>query len=98
MSAKEEIQAILNDEEKFNGVTKEAFDAFDQNGSGELEPNELRQALNQIADQFGGEHLDDEKFFEELKKLDKDSDSKINFDEFKPIIAKFLQDAIAMLG
>ena len=97
MSAKEEIQATLNDEEKLNGVAKQAFDAFDENGSGELEPNELRQALNQIADGLSAEHLNDEQFLEELKRIDKDGDAKINFDEFKPITIKFLQDVVNRL-
>jgi len=97
MSAKEEIQAILNDEQKFNELAKEAFDAFDKDSSGELEANELRDAMNKIADGFCAEHLSDQKFIEELKKLDKDGNSKINFDEFKPVAAKFLQDFIAVL-
>jgi len=97
MPSKEELQGILNDEEIFNNFAKDIFDAFDKEGSGELEQNELRDAMNELADTICTGHLSDEKFIEELKKLDKDGNSKINFDEFKPVAAKFLQDFIAVL-
>ena len=97
MSARDIYQGMLGNEQSLNQFTKGIFDDYDKDGSGELEVSEFREALNQIANLFCLEHLNDEQFLEELKRIDKDGDAKINFDEFKPITIKFLQDVVNRL-
>jgi len=94
MSARDIYQGMLGNEQSLNQFTKGIFDDYDKDGSGELEVSEFREALNQIANLFCLEHLNDEQFLEQLKRIDKDDDAKINLDEFKPVAVDLLKGLI----
>ena len=59
-------------------VVVAAFQAFDDDGSGELEGDELRSALGQL-----GFDLTDHQFKDVLKRLDTDSSGTVDLEEFK---------------
>merc|ERR1711900_56410 len=56
---------------------KEAFDMFDKDGSGSIEPKELMDAMKKL----GFDH-DNEIVYQMIGDLDKDRSGEIEFDEF----------------
>lgn len=53
MSAKQEIENILNDEEKLGALTKLAFDKIDTNRNGYIELPEMTAILREVASEVG---------------------------------------------
>ena len=63
-------------------VVEELFTALDVDHSGFLEQKEVRQIAEQLHGKVGGSQaFNDEAFLEAFKKLDKNGDGKIAFDE-----------------
>jgi len=61
---------------------RRVFDAIDTDGSGDIDMDELRQAIQLVR----GEEIDDEVLKKMIKFGDTDGDAEVSFDEFKAII------------
>ncbi|CEO95687.1 EF-hand domain-containing protein [Plasmodiophora brassicae] len=55
----------------------EAFNLFDTDGTGEIDPQELKQAMQSL-----GYDVKNQMVYQVLESLDKDGDKRINFNEF----------------
>jgi Ca2+-binding EF-hand superfamily protein len=89
-----DIQEILNNPEKFNEVAKSVFDGVDTDGSGQIDAQELENAMNQIASDIGTDPPSKENVAEVLKHLDTDGSGKISFIEFKALVKLILEAMI----
>jgi len=71
-------QANMTMEDELRG----AFNVFDQDGSGYISAQELKQVLENL-----GESLTDEEVDEMMKEADLDSDGQVSFEEFVKMMA-----------
>ena len=53
MTARQEIESILSDDEKLGTLSKLAFDKIDSNRNGYIEISELTQILREVASEVG---------------------------------------------
>ena len=68
--------------EELTGVVRELFTALDKDGSKFLERNEVREIAHQLHGKIGGENeFNEEAFDAAFKKLDKNGDGQIAFEE-----------------
>uniref|UniRef100_A0A7S3N8D9 EF-hand domain-containing protein n=1 Tax=Euplotes harpa TaxID=151035 RepID=A0A7S3N8D9_9SPIT len=94
----DQIQEILDDENKLKEVTTEAFNAVDTDGSGSLDKSEVGKCLQELASIISDpEHPLPEPTQDDIdqafSKLDTSGDGKISVDEFS-IFVKILLTAI----
>ena len=86
----DQIQAILNDEEKFTEVCRAAFDEVDTDKSGEIERAEFAVALENLAKDLDMEAPTEERIDEVLATLDTDKSGALSFAEFKEFVRQIL--------
>ena len=74
----------------FDGLSKEedakcyeAFSAFDKDGSGEIDANELRIVLEMM-----GQKTTEEEIFRMIAEADAENTGRINYGQFKRVIAE----------
>eukprot|EP00825_Cyclidium_porcatum_P007961 TRINITY_DN1399_c0_g1_i3.p1 TRINITY_DN1399_c0_g1~~TRINITY_DN1399_c0_g1_i3.p1 ORF type:complete len:102 (+),score=35.93 TRINITY_DN1399_c0_g1_i3:235-540(+) len=91
MSKNIAIKDILNDKEKLKQITKTAFDAVDNDGSGFLELNELENVMKTVAKDVGASEPTTEEVKEIMKELDTNGDQKISLEEFQVLIEQVLE-------
>ena len=79
-----------DDEDTVDGLTKEeeakcfeAFSAFDKDGSGEIDANELRIVLEMM-----GQKTTEEEIFRMIAEADASNTGEIDFKQFKRVIAE----------
>ena len=95
MSAKAEVEKVLNNEEQLTQLCKAAFDSVDEDGSGYLEKPEMMKVMGQVAGDVGCEPPSEQQVEEVMKELDQNQDGKISFEEFKVLIVEVLKGLVA---
>lgn len=90
MDAKQKIQNILNNENKFNQVARVAFDSVDTDKSGQIDSKELETVMKQVAADMEADPPSSADIKEVLDHLDSDKSGKLSFDEFKVLIRDVL--------
>ncbi|XP_077987326.1 calmodulin-alpha-like [Glandiceps talaboti] len=73
---------MLHESESDQGL-KEAFNVFDKDGDGYINPTELRQIMSNL-----GEKMSDDEFKEMLAEIDEDGDGRVSYDEFVQMMTK----------
>ena len=68
-----------------------AFDAIDTDKSGEIEKDELKETLIEIAKEIGIPVPSENDVLIVLYELDQDGDDKVNRDEFEYMLVKVLE-------
>merc|ERR1711898_10404 len=86
----EKIRELVNDESKLKEFSDEAFDQLDDDGSGFLEPTEIKQVLEQF-----GSSPTDEQLNDVVRDLDKDNNGKIDKEEFMMLFKNVLTMMLA---
>merc|ERR1712139_323643 len=86
----EKIRELVNDESKLKEFSDEAFDQLDDDGSGFLEPTEIKQVLEQF-----GSSPTDEQLNDVVRDLDKDNNGKIDKQEFMMLFKNVLTMMLA---
>ena len=89
--SKQEIEAILRDEQKLNEVVLAAFNAVDTDGSGFIDEPELKIVMTGVARDIGMPEPSDSDVREVLRELDSNKDGRISVDEFKVLIRQVLE-------
>ncbi len=74
------VKDILNDEVKFNEISRAAFDSVDTDKSGEIDAKELGRIMNQLAKETKTAPPSTEEVAEVLEALDEDKSGKISYD------------------
>lgn len=97
MSAKQEIDSILNDEEKLATLSKLAFDKIDTNRNGYIEIAEMTQILREVASEVGTDATQAE-IEEVFWEVDLNGDGVIGVEEFKHFIFQLVQHIGDELG
>merc|ERR1711964_709985 len=82
----ERIEALLKDPTALREFSDSAFDELDADGSGFLEPDEIKQVLQQF-----GANPSDENMKDVMTDLDKNGDGKIDKSEFARLFEQVLQ-------
>ena len=72
-------------------MTNMAFDAIDTDKSGEIEKDELKETLIEIAKEIGIPVPSENDVLIVLYELDQDGDDKVNRDEFEYMLVKVLE-------
>mgnify|MGYP000211461480 FL=1 len=91
MATREEINEILNSQEKVQEIAKAAFDAVDADGSGFIDEPELKQVMTSVASDIGMDTPTDSDVADVLRELDTNRDGKISLEEFKVLIRQVLE-------
>lgn len=94
MSSQLSVTDILNDEAKFNDISRAAFDSVDTDRSGEIDAKELGKIMNQLAKETNTEAPSTDEVAEVLEALDEDKSGKISYEEFKVLIREVLQNMV----
>lgn len=89
--SKQEIEAILANEQKLNEVVLAAFNAVDSDGSGFIDEPELKTVMTGVARDIGMPEPSDSDVREVLRELDANKDGRISVDEFKVLIRQVLE-------
>ena len=89
---------ILEDEEKFNEVVKEAFDNTDKNKTGEIDKDSLRAMMNQILNDLSYEPPTDKEVNDVFNYLDSNKKGFLNFDDFKVLFRDIFKSMIEELS
>lgn len=92
--ALDDIQAILNDDEKFRTLSREAFGQVDTDNSGFIEKSELMAAMGFFTEKMGTSPPNDNDVQEVLKTLDSSEDAKISLEEFTKFFKDFLEEMV----
>ena len=87
-----ELQEAQSDEVKFNKLIKEHYETADVDQNGYLDEKELRAVAESILAQLGHPALDDKTFALSFKEADADGDGKVDFEEYKAAMLKFLNN------
>lgn len=85
------IKELLGNKAKLEEVSKKAFDAIDIDKSKTLEHDEVKRVLMDLAVSIGSEPPSDEDTNEFMKKLDTNSDNKIDANEFLELVRMVLE-------
>lgn len=67
-----------------NFMIKEAFNMFDDDGSGDIDKREFKKLITTL-----GLEMDDKKIFELMKEMDKDGSGSIDIEEFTNMMNKY---------
>ena len=87
----QQLVEILSDEIKFTRAAKAAFQTVDTDGSGEIDLNELKAAMDSMAAEMGFPAPKKEDVLDLMKDLDTDRSGKIDFNEFKSFFRDILK-------
>ena len=84
MKIKQILQLLMKDESKLASLVQAVFKAIDVDSSGEMDENELFNALKQVATDDGALKLEDVR--SAMSELDTYNDGKITLEEFSAMI------------
>ena len=84
------MKEIIDNPRKLEQIARIAFDNVDTDKSGEIDENELKSVMRQIAGNMGTEPPSSEDVEEVMEYLDTDHSGKIDFSEFKVLIKDVL--------
>ncbi len=90
----EAIKEILADDAAINKITKLAFEKIDADNSGFLDIKELETIMLRISADMGVEPPKPQDIEEVFKGIDKDNDSRIDYEEFSLLIRNILLSLI----
>jgi len=85
------VKELLEDENKLRQIGKGIFDGIDTNRSGYLDESELHRVMKQAARTVGAKAPTKTQVQETFKKIDEDSNGKIEFDEFMTVLRMILE-------
>ena len=87
---KRNLLAMINNEEVFTQIAREAFNSVDKDNSGAIDHTEFKICALQVAKGFGLDNPDEKSIEEIYKKLDSDGNGDIDFDEFKKYVKEIM--------
>lgn len=87
----DEIRAILADPDALRAASDAVFDGIDADGSGQIDKNELKQALSQVARDLKLPLPSDAEIEETINELDADRSGTISKAEFVPLVRAILE-------
>ncbi|CAI2386384.1 unnamed protein product [Moneuplotes crassus] len=97
-SKKEALLAVISDEAKFIATAEKAFKSVDVDGSGKLDPSELKSCLATFNADFDAPPPSDERVQEYIALLDTDEvDGLISFEEFQILLKAMMTVTLEML-
>merc|ERR1712176_1454596 len=79
-------------DEKLENMLKVMFTAYDDDGSGTLEREEIGKLINDTCVELGIPEPDNDEIDEMIKFYDDSGDGKFDFDEVYDMIAPFVED------
>lgn len=86
---------ILDDEVKFKALAKLAFDSVDEDDSGFIDEDELKEVMIQVSAQVGCPAPTDEDVIKVMKAYDADGNGVIDLEEFEVLIKSVLSSMIS---
>ncbi len=86
-----EFRAVLDDPEALRAALDEVFNEFDDDGSGQIDKNELKEALSQVARELKLPLPSDAEIDETINELDADRSGTISKSEFVPLVRAILE-------
>ncbi|CAG9329935.1 unnamed protein product [Blepharisma stoltei] len=95
MASRKDIEQILTDQDQLNKLVFVAMKTIDTNDSGTLDPDELGNIMRQVAIDVGDTPPSDSDIREVFAELDKNNDGYIDFDEFKDLIVRVLNNILS---
>ena len=87
----EVLEHILAMKKKIKVVSDMAFEAVDDDDSGQIDKNELGITLKSVAKQMGINAPSENDIAAVLQELDQDEDAEVSKDEFEYLIVKVLE-------
>lgn len=87
------IKEILNSNEKFEELTKLAFESVDIDKNNYIDAEELEKILLKIATEMGSDPPTKNDILNILEFIDEDKSEKISYEEFK----KFVKDVLRVM-
>lgn len=78
-------------ENEIKEIIKKAFDAYDEDGSGFLEEQEIRRLLDDACKELGTPTITSEHLKKIIKVVDNNGDGKFSVDELSSIIKPILK-------
>ena len=87
----DELRQILADPDALRAASDAVFDGIDVDGSGQIDKNELKQALSQVARDLKLPLPSDGEIEETINELDADRSGTINKAEFVPLVRAILE-------
>ena len=95
--SKNPIVNLLNNQERFEQVTKAVFDSVDTDGSGQVDRNELKNAMVNIANESKVALPTEEEITKLITALDTDGNGTLSVSEFSVLLRKVLQALAALM-
>jgi Ca2+-binding EF-hand superfamily protein len=86
-----DIESILADDAKLTQITTAIFNEVDEDGSGEIDRDELKLAITKLSGDAGIDPPSDFYVDEVLKTLDTDNSGTVDVNEFKVLIYEVLK-------
>lgn len=83
---------LMHEQDKVKQMAKDIFDELDCDGSGFIDEQEMGQLLTEMAIQLDKPPPTPQQIKEEILRIDKNSDGKIDPDEFTEVIVQILKD------
>ena len=91
MSAKDDIEELLNNQDKLENLIKGAFDAIDTDNSGMIDIDELYVLIRQVANDINWDVPSYEDVKEVmLEEIDTNKDGLVSLDEFRVLMVTVL--------
>lgn len=94
MVTREDFRSILTNEELLNKIVRVTMMEIDKNMNGYLDLSTLGSLMQHVATEAGDKRPCSEDIESVFSSLDKDSDGKIDFNEFKELIIMVLNHAL----
>ena len=92
------IQEILDNAERFAEVAKSVFDNVDTNGSGQIERNELKVAMGNIAAEARISPPSDADIDKIISEVDHDGNRTLSLSEFSKLVRGLLESLVSNDG
>ena len=84
------VQELLNDENRFNELTKKIFETADKENSGSVDVPEIKILLRIICIELGIAPPSDEQIDDAASRLDSDRPEKLDYESFKSFVSEVL--------
>ena len=94
----EQLQKVLEDEEKLNEIAKVAFDNVNTDHSGAINKSQLQTMMNQISNDLGFELPPENEVNDVFEYLDSKKQGSLSFDDFKVLIQDVIKNMIKQLS
>ena len=84
------VNELLKNPEKVDGICRKYFDSIDKNKNGVLEYKEIKVILAKFAEQSNSIQPPEDEIKDAFNKLDTNKDKKISYSEFKSLFNNYL--------